>query len=122
MPVHHCEDDDDFNAQLAKAGQTPVVVDWFAEWCGPCKMIAPQYEAFSNKYSQLVFLKVDVDKCEGAAASNGVQAMPTFMIFVGGKKVSGDDNMLRGANAEKLEALIKKFADQAPAGEVPGQA
>ena len=33
--------------------------------CGPCKMIAPQYEAFSNKYSQLVFLKVDVDKCEG---------------------------------------------------------
>uniref|UniRef100_A0A7I4XXI9 Thioredoxin-like protein n=1 Tax=Haemonchus contortus TaxID=6289 RepID=A0A7I4XXI9_HAECO len=117
MPVRVCQDDSDYQAAIAEAGAKPVVVDFTAEWCGPCKMIAPVFENLSNKYMTMVFLKVDVDKCEETAAQNGVSAMPTFIVFLNGTKVDS----LRGANTSGLEAMVQKWADTQPAGDVPGQ-
>ncbi|KAK6729342.1 hypothetical protein RB195_006411 [Necator americanus] len=118
MPVRVCQDDSDFQSAMAEAGGKPIVVDFSAEWCGPCKMIAPVFESLSNKYMSMVFLKVDVDKCEETAAQNGVSAMPTFIVFMNGKKVDS----LRGANTNGLETMIQKWAETQPAGDVPGQA
>ncbi|PIO67767.1 putative thioredoxin [Teladorsagia circumcincta] len=117
MPVRVCQDDSDYQAAMAEAGAKPVVVDFSAEWCGPCKMIAPVFESLSNRFLSMVFLKVDVDKCEETAAQNGVSAMPTFIVFVNGAKV----DTLRGANTSGLEAMVQKWADTQPAGDVPGQ-
>lgn len=49
--------------------------------CGPCQKIAPHFEQFPKKYPQVIFLKVDVDKCQETAVSQGVKAMPTFVFY-----------------------------------------
>lgn len=54
----------DFNAQLESAGSKLVMVDFYATWCGPCKVIAPKIEKMSQEFKDVVFMKVDVDKNE----------------------------------------------------------
>ncbi|GMR43275.1 hypothetical protein PMAYCL1PPCAC_13470, partial [Pristionchus mayeri] len=106
MPVKHVNSDYAFDSEMGKAGSKPVCVDFFAEWCGPCKQIAPFFEQLSAKYPGVVFLKVDVDQCTNAAASNGVQAMPTFMMFINRTK----KDMVRGADSGSLENMVRKYA------------
>ncbi|KAJ3306579.1 Cytoplasmic thioredoxin isoenzyme 2 [Kappamyces sp. JEL0829] len=83
-----------------------VIVDFHATWCGPCKMIAPKYEAFSNTYTKLHFIKLDVDEVPEVAEKAEVRAMPTFQIYKNGQKVEE----IVGADPAKLEAAIKKYA------------
>lgn len=87
------------------AGGKAVFIDFFATWCGPCKMIAPKLEEFSKVYTNVVVLKVDVDQCEDIAAKYAIQAMPTFIVFKNGQKVED----FCGANVDKVEALLKKY-------------
>merc|ERR1712008_162070 len=96
------EDSDDFKNQLTAAGDKLVVVDFFATWCGPCKMIAPVLEAMSSSMEDVVFLKVDVDDCEDVAAEYSITAMPTFLFIKSKGKVAA----LTGANVEKLKELV----------------
>merc|ERR1711894_536901 len=81
-----------------------VVVDFTAKWCGPCKVIGPEFEKMESKYPNIKFVKVDVDDNEAVAASQGISAMPTFHAFIKGDK--SDD--LVGANKDKLEEMIQK--------------
>ncbi|EXJ55755.1 hypothetical protein A1O7_08685 [Cladophialophora yegresii CBS 114405] len=84
-----------------------IVLDCFATWCGPCKVIAPEVLKFSNsdEYKDKVdFYKVDVDEVPDVAQELGVRAMPTFMFFKNGEKV---DEVV-GADVRALEAAIKK--------------
>merc|ERR1712156_544025 len=76
----------DFDAAIN--GNTLVCVDFFATWCGPCKMIAPKLEAMSKEMDgKVIFLKVDVDELEDLAAAQEVKAMPTFAFFKGVMKL-----------------------------------
>lgn len=70
---------------------------------GPCKFIAPQFEKLSEEYTTVTFAKVDVDKADDVAAAEGVQAMPTFKFYKGGKLV----NEILGADVKKLVELLK---------------
>lgn len=94
-----------FQPELTNAGPKLVVVDFFASWCLPCQRISPVFEEMATKYPRAVFLKVDVDKCQDTAASNGVTAMPTFLFFRNKAKV----DCLRGADPGALEEKIKKW-------------
>ncbi|KAI7867545.1 thioredoxin [Spinellus fusiger] len=82
-----------------------VVVDFHATWCGPCKVIAPKYEGFSNKYTDIVFAKVDVDDVPDVASEVGVRAMPTFAYFLDGVKAHEVVGASAGNVEEKLIAL-----------------
>uniref|UniRef100_A0A452URX7 Thioredoxin n=1 Tax=Ursus maritimus TaxID=29073 RepID=A0A452URX7_URSMA len=98
-----------FQEALNGAGDKLVVVDFSATWCGPCKMIKPFFHSLSEKYSNVVFLEVDVDDSitlvEDVAAECEVKCMPTFQFFKKGQKVGE----FSGANKEKLEATINEL-------------
>ncbi|EPQ03674.1 Thioredoxin [Myotis brandtii] len=94
-----------FQEALNSAGDKLVVVDFSAAWCGPCKMIKPFFHSLSEKYSNVVFLEIDVDDCQDVAAECEVKCMPTFQFFKKGQKVGE----FSGANKEKLEATINEF-------------
>ena len=67
---------------------TPTLVDFYAEWCGPCKMMSPLLEQVSSTLGDSAkILKVDIDKNQSFAASYGIRSVPTLMIFKEGKVV-----------------------------------
>eukprot|EP00803_Ostreobium_quekettii_P002894 evm.model.scf_898EXC.2 EVM.evm.TU.scf_898EXC.2 scf_898EXC:27086-29129(+) len=85
-----------------------MVIDFFATWCPPCRMISPVFEELSAKYGgRVTFLKVDVDEIRVAAQKCGIESMPTFQGYYKGKLIG----QVAGADKEKLEELIKKVAE-----------
>lgn len=98
-------EDGQFETELTAAERRLVVVDFSAEWCGPCKRIAPFYDELSTRFPRAVFLKVDVDTCPTTAALHSITAMPTFM-FVRSKEVL---EKLQGADNAVLEAKVKEL-------------
>ena len=79
--------DTDFDEKVLKS-ELPVLVDFWAEWCGPCKMIAPIVEELSEEYDgKLDFAKLDVDSNPSTAMTYGVRSIPTLLIFKEGKPV-----------------------------------
>ncbi|KAL1587394.1 hypothetical protein WHR41_03915 [Cladosporium halotolerans] len=102
--VHNLTSKADFDSALGEKGL--MVVDFFATWCGPCKVIAPQVVKFSNNYTSARFYKVDVDEVPEAAQEHSVRAMPTFLLFKDGGKVGE----VVGANPAALEAAIKEHS------------
>ncbi|KAL0475297.1 thioredoxin [Neurospora intermedia] len=84
-----------------------VVADFYADWCGPCKMIAPVFESLSAKYSKpnkITFCKIDVDSQQEVAQQYGVRAMPTFLILHNGSVIE----TIQGANPPALTAAVDK--------------
>ena len=76
--------DDSFEADVLQS-DTPVLVDYWAEWCGPCKMIAPVLEDIAEEYKgKLKIGKLNIDQNEATAPKYGVRGIPTLMIFKGG--------------------------------------
>jgi len=96
-----------FDKTIKNAGNKLVVIDYSTTWCGPCKVIAPKFEEFSEKYPDAVFLKVIGDASPEASKlmkREGVRSVPSFHYFVNGEKV----DVVNGANADAIEAAITK--------------
>ena len=86
----------------------PVLVDFFAEWCGPCKMMSPILkEVKSDLKDNISIIKIDVDKNQSLAAKFQVRGVPTFMLFKDGKQVWRQSAMLQ---KHDLLAVIKQYS------------
>jgi len=91
-----------------------VVADFYADWCGPCKQIAPVYEQLSAQLSRpnkITFTKINVDNQSELARTYGVTAMPTFMIFKNARNIQ----TIKGADPKKLHEVVKRLANEANA-------
>lgn len=104
MSVKVINDEAQFQAELSAAGIRLVVVDFTATWCGPCQRISPHFELLPIKFPKAIFLKVDVDKCQETAASQGVSAMPTFIFYRNRTKI----DRMQGADIMSLEAKVQE--------------
>lgn len=92
-----------FDAALK--GNLPVLVDFWATWCGPCRIMAPVVEKIAEKYAgKVVVGKVDVDENQDLAARYGIMSIPTLMLFKNGQKV---DASVGVASEAKVDDMLK---------------
>jgi len=86
-------------------GDKPVLVDFHAEWCGPCKMMAPELKRFADMYKdQVRVLKVDIDKNPAVAQQLNIQGVPTLILYKQGKVLWRQSGAM---NAQQLSSVIK---------------
>ncbi|AQX53554.1 thioredoxin [Priestia flexa] len=104
MAIAHATDQTFSN----EIGSGLVLVDFWAPWCGPCKMIAPVLEELDQEYGEKVkIVKVDVDENQETAGSHGVMSIPTLILFKDGQKV---DQVIGYQPKEALAELVDKHA------------
>ena len=84
-----------------------VLVDWWAAWCGPCRMFAPVFEEASEKHADIVFGKVDTDAQQQLAGEFGIQSIPTLMVFRDGILLFAQPGMLPGPVLDELITKVR---------------
>ena len=97
--------DANFDESVLKA-EKPVLVDFFADWCGPCRMVAPVIEEMAKTYDgKMIVGNVDVDANSGVASKYGVMSIPTVIMFNGGKEIA---RQVGFGGKEVYEEMVKK--------------
>ncbi|OGQ34115.1 MAG: thioredoxin [Deltaproteobacteria bacterium RIFCSPHIGHO2_12_FULL_43_9] len=97
--------DDSFEQEVLKS-ETPTLVDFWAEWCGPCKALAPKIDELANQFmGKVKIVKVNIDDAPNTPAQFGVRGIPTLILFKDGKVV---DTLVGNQPSEKLKELINK--------------
>lgn len=97
---------DNFDAEVLQADQ-PVLVDFWAAWCGPCQMVGPLVEQLSEEMSGVKFVKVNIDEEPELAARYQVESIPTFLLLKGGKVVKREVGALpKQLLKQMLEAAV----------------
>ncbi|KAJ5475430.1 Thioredoxin [Penicillium diatomitis] len=107
MPVEELTSMQDFLDKVLNA-QGPVVIDAWATWCGPCRMVAPVIEKLSDAYPQIKFYKLDVDAVPDVSQELGVRAMPTIFFFKDGGKVTEVVGTHLGEIDTHVKALVQE--------------
>ena len=102
---------------IEKSKITPVLVDFWAPWCGPCKQLTPTLEKIVNsKNGKIILAKINVDENQGIASQLNIQSIPTVYGFVEGKPIDA----FQGAQPEsKIESMVNKLIDATPGNEIP---
>jgi thioredoxin 1 len=100
--------DANFQELVLNAGQ-PAMIDFWAEWCGPCRMLTPVVKELSTEYEgRVVVGKVDVDSNPGISMKYGIRNIPTLLFFKNGEVVDKQVGVVpKGALVNKIEAILK---------------
>lgn len=101
MAVIHITEEQ-FEDEVLKS-EIPVLVDFFATWCGPCKMMSPILEQLSNERLDVKFAAVDVDDAEGLAIKYGISSIPCMIYFKNGEE---SDRVIGAVPKQKLEQVV----------------
>lgn len=102
--MHEIQSKSEFN-ELVNS-EKYVLVDFSAEWCGPCKRLKPQLEELSTHYKSVKFVKIDVDSQPDLAETHSISAMPTIMFYVDGTLKT---EYVQGASIEKIKSMCEKY-------------
>ncbi len=97
----------DSNFEQTISAENPTLVDFWAEWCGPCKSMHPVFESLSKKYPNVKFARVNVDNNQNIAMKFAVQSIPTFIMFKSGQIV---DKMMGAVGASGINMICKKHS------------
>ena len=109
---------DQFLEEVVEKSKTiPVVVDFWAPWCGPCKQLTPLLESVVNKKNgKIILAKINVDENQGIASQLNIQSIPTVYGFVDGKPIDA----FQGSQPEsKIKEIVNKMIDATPGNEIP---
>lgn len=100
--------DENFDEVQNLAAGKPMVIDFWATWCGPCRMLAPMVDEMAQKYDgQVVIAKCDVDDCSDLPTKYGIRNIPTLLFFKNGELVDRSVGALTKAELEdKIKAII----------------
>jgi len=98
----------DTNFTQIITAENSTLVDFWADWCGPCKMMHPIFESLSKKYPKIKFARVNVDQNQNIAMRFAVQSIPMFIMFKSGQIV---DKMMGAVGAPGIHMICKKYSD-----------
>ena len=98
---------DESNFDKIVSGEIPTLVDFWAEWCGPCKAMHPVFTRLAKKYTTIKFARVNVDQCQSIAQKFNIQAIPTFLMFKNGQVVQ---KMMGAVGEPGIKMIVQKFS------------
>jgi len=89
-----------------------VVVDFYADWCGPCKRLTPLLELFSESYPNVKFVKIDIDnkECSNLCKECKISCMPTILFYQNG--INKDEYRVKGASIQKINDSLNKLIEE----------
>ena len=104
MAPIHISNKNDFTTKVLQSSK-PVLVDFYADWCGPCKMMSPILDEIASETQDVVIAKVDVDTLPDTAGEHNISSIPTIIMFVGGVSV---DQSVGAVGKAQIKKMISK--------------